>query len=119
MVPPIYNLPDAYRGDSYGPFSFYFSSSGSSGIQPLDLNGFSAAMQFRNKKTKDVSVSWLSSDNTILVSGSGVFIEQKGGEAMEIDAGSYEYDLQLSSGNFVRTYLRGEVSVLNDVTDIS
>jgi len=36
MLPAIYNLPTGYRGDSYGPLTFYFWDTGN---QPIQVGG--------------------------------------------------------------------------------
>jgi hypothetical protein len=116
MIPAIYNLPDAYRGDSYGPIIFKFTDVSGSGIP---LNGVRASVQFRNKRTNEVVAAWDTIDNTMSISGNAVTMLPKPGEQMEINASTYGYDLQLMSGNVVRTYVRGDVSVYQDITDVT
>ncbi len=117
MIPAIYNLPDAYRGDSYGPIVFRFTDSSGN---PIGLNGTRASLQFRNKRTNDVAVTWDSLDGTMTVSGNVVTMNPMAGISMEIDPTTYGYDLQIMSGsNFVKTYVRGDVTVVQDVTDVT
>ena len=116
MIPAIYNLPDAYRGDSYGPIKFVFTDP--SGLA-YNLDGLRASLQFRNKRTNEVVAEWDSDLGSMAVSGNQVTMNRKGGEEMEIPALSYSYDLQLSSGESVRTYIRGDILVYQDVTDIT
>jgi hypothetical protein len=117
MIPAIYNLPDAYRGDSYGPIVFRFTDASGNAI---GLNGTRACLQFRNKRTNDVAVTWDSLDGTMTVSGNVVVMNPMAGISMEIDPTTYGYDLQIMSGsNFVKTYVRGDVTVVQDVTDVT
>lgn len=117
MIPAIYNLPDAYRGDTYGPIVFRFTDSSGN---PINLNGARASLQFRNKRTNEVAVSWDSLDGTMAVSGNVVTMNPMAGINMEIDPNTYAYDLQLMSGaSFVKTYVRGDVLVYQDVTDVT
>jgi hypothetical protein len=117
MIPAIYNLPDAYRGDSYGPIVFRFTDSSGN---PIGLDGTRASLQFRNKRTNDVAVTWDSLDGTMTVSGNVVVMNSMAGINMEIDPTTYGYDLQIMSGsNFVKTYVRGDVTVVQDVTDVT
>jgi hypothetical protein len=116
MIPATYNLPDAYRGDSYGPIKFVFTNISGS---PYNLDGLRASVQFRNKRTNDIVASWDSDLSTILVSGNTVIMDRKPGEEMEIPALVYGYDLQLMSGTLVRTYIRGDIQVYQDITDVS
>jgi len=116
MIPAIYNLPDAYRGDSYGPIVFKFTDASGA---PIPLSGVRASIQFRNKKTNEVVAAWDSDEGTIGVSGNVITMMQKPGIDMEINPLTYGYDLQLMSGNFVKTYVRGDVKVYQDVTDVT
>lgn len=116
MIPAIYNLPDAYRGDSYGPIKFIFTNP--SGM-PYNLDGLRASVQFRNKKTNEVVAEWDSDLGSMAISGNHVTMNRKAGEDMEIPALVYGYDLQLMSGTLVRTYIRGDVQVYQDVTDVT
>lgn len=116
MIPATYNLPDAYRGDSYGPMIFTFTDG--SGI-PISLSGMRASLQFRNKRTNEIAVEWDSDDGSMTVSGNTVTMNTKPGIEMEINPLTYGYDLQLMSGDFVKTYVRGDVTVYQDVTDVT
>jgi hypothetical protein len=116
MIPAIYNLPDAYRGDSYGPIKFVFTDP--SGFS-YNLDGLRASVQFRNKRTNEVAAEWDSDLGSMHVSGNQVIMNRKAGEDMEIPAQIYSYDLQLSSGELVRTYIRGDILVYQDVTDVT
>lgn len=116
MIPAIYNLPDAYRGDSYGPIRFSFTNV--SGY-PYGLGGIRASLQFRNKRTNEVVAEWDTDLGSMQVSGNVVIMNRKPGEEMEIPAQVYGYDLQLMSGEFVKTYIRGDVRVYQDVTDVT
>lgn len=116
MIPAIYNLPDAYRGDTYGPIIFRFTNVSGSGIL---LDGVRASVQFRNKKTNDVVAAWDTIDNTMTVSGNAVTMLAKPGEQMEIAPSTYSYDLQLTSGDIVRTYVRGDILIYKDITDVT
>lgn len=116
MIPAIYNLPDAYRGDSYGPIKFIFTNQ--SGFV-YGLNGLRSSVQFRNKRTSEVVAEWDSDAGTMSISGNVVTMNRRAGEDMEIPALTYDYDLQLMSGTYVKTYIRGEVKVYQDVTDVT
>lgn len=116
MIPATYNLPDAYRGDSYGPIKFVFTNASG---DPYNLSGLRSSVQFRNKKTSEVVASWDSDLGNMLVSGNTVTMDRKPGVDMEIPASVYGYDLQLMSGTLVRTYIRGDVQVYQDITDVS
>jgi hypothetical protein len=117
MIPAIYNLPTGYRGDTYGPIVFRFTDVSGN---PIGLDGARASLQFRNKRTKDVAITWDSLDGTMTVSGNVIVMNPMAGISMEIDANTYGYDLQIMSGsNFVKTYVRGDVTIIQDVTDVT
>jgi hypothetical protein len=117
MIPAIYNLPDAYRGDTYGPIFFRFSDSGGN---PIVLDGTRASLQFRNKRTNEVAVTWDSLEGSMAISGNTVIMNPMPGINMEIAPNTYAYDLQIMSGDvFVKTYVRGDVTVYQDVTDVT
>jgi hypothetical protein len=116
MIPSTYNLPDAYRGDTYGPIIFSFTNSGGA---PISLSGVRASVQFKNKKTYEVVAAWDTIDNTMSISGNSVTMLPKAGIDMEIPPSTYAYDLQLMSGSFVKTYIKGDISVYQDITDVS
>lgn len=117
MVPAIYNLPTGYRGDTYGPIVFRFADSGGN---PIALDGTRASLQFRNKRTNEVAVTWDSLEGSMTVSGNVVTMNPMAGINMEINPNTYAYDLQIMSGDiFVKTYVRGDVVIIQDVTDVT
>lgn len=115
MIPATYNLPDAYMGDTYGPLPFTFTDSLGSGIL---LDGMSAACQVRHKKSKVMMIEWLSSNSGISISGSQLILNPISGSAMRIPANTYEYDIELNNSGIIHTYLRGDISVYQDVTNL-
>jgi hypothetical protein len=114
MIPATYNLPDAYRGDNYGPIYFFFTYANGS---PINLNGCTAASQVKNSKNS-VFLEWNTSDNSITVSGNAVILNTKQGDSMRLPANTYFYDLQLTSGTRIKTYVQGQFTVYPDVTEL-
>lgn len=116
MIPTIYNLPDAYRGDTYGPLLFTFNDVTGGAV---NLDGASVACQVRCKKTGDLFIEWLSSDGTAEINGNKLLLMGVSGEYMKIPATTYEHDMQIAhTGGNIKTYIRGDLKVLQDVTDI-
>jgi hypothetical protein len=115
MLPAIYNLPDAYRGDTYGPLMFYFNDISGNAIS---LEGSTAACQVREKRTKCLAVEWLTENNSISISGNQLVLNPISGELMKIPASTYDYDLQINSSGLVRTYIKGNLTVISDITEI-
>jgi hypothetical protein len=117
MTPANYNLPDAYRGDSYGPINFKFKNEQDS--EYLDFSGSRIDLQVKNKRFKDIVVlSWSTSDESIEIQNENILLKQKTGESMKIPAGVYYYDLQIIKDGITKTYLKGDFSVIKDITEV-
>lgn len=82
------------------------------------LDGATGAAQVRSKRDRRVVLQWLSSDDSITISGNAVVLNTKVGADMRIPADVYDWDLQISSGEYTDTYLRGEFPVIQDITEI-
>jgi hypothetical protein len=115
MVPAIYNLPTGYRGDSYGPIVFKFYNASGSGIS---LNGVSGNLQVKEGMGLSTVLSWRTMDSSMVITGNEVRLNAKIGSCMLMPPKTYSYDLQLSSGEMTRTYLKGIFPVISDITQI-
>lgn len=116
MIPAIYDLPDAYRGDDYGPIL----------LKVKDINGdyvpfigSQINLHVKNKKNCAIVLSWSTSDGTIdRPDDFSIVLKQKIGCNMGMPPGKYNYDLQVLDSKKTTSYLRGSLSVTGDVTDI-
>ena len=115
MVPAIYNLPTGYRGDSYGPIVFKFYNSSGSGIS---LNGVSGHLQVKEGPGLSNILSWSTTNSSMAISGNQVTLNIKPGSCMEMPPKTYSYDFQVSSGQITRTYLKGSLPIIGDITQI-
>jgi len=115
MNPAIYNLPTGYRGDTYGPIIFRFYNSSGSGI---NLSGVAGALQVREGQNLPILVQWLTTDNSMSITGNVVTLLPKSGSCMRMMPGNYSYDLQLISGSSIRTYVKGSLPIEGDITEI-
>jgi len=115
MNPAIYNLPTGYRGDTYGPITFRFYNNSGSGI---NLSGAAGALQVKQAQDFPTVLQWLTSDNSMVISGNVVTLLPKSGICMQMMPGNYYYDLQLISGASTRTYLKGTLPIDGDITSI-
>jgi hypothetical protein len=116
MIPATYNLPDAYRGDNYGPIT----------LKIKDSNG--AYIDFRNAKRVDLHVKnkknyanvldWSTEDGTIDITADSLILKEKIGCKMGMPPGIYNYDLQILNNKNLSTYLMGTLSVSGDTTEI-
>ena len=118
MIPAIYNLPDAYRGDAYGPISLKIKDS-SGGY--LNIAGTEINLHAKNKKNCAIVLSWSTSDGTIDIPDDyTIILKQVIGCKMGMPQGVYNYDLQILDRYMKKmtSYLRGTLSVTGDVTAI-
>lgn len=115
MIPASYNLPDAYKGDTYGPLTFYFNDISGNAI---NFDGASAAAQVRKKISKCLVFGWSTDDNSITISGNQITLNPVSGVTMQIPELTYDYDLQINSSGMTRTYIKGNLTVISDVTEV-
>ena len=114
MIPAPYNLPTGYRGDSYKQITFFLTNVSGSGIY---IDGASGAAQVKNKRGQ-VALEWLTSDDSMLISGNSVTLKAKCGDQMRVNPDIYLWDLEVSSGCLTNTYLSGEFKIIEDITEI-
>jgi hypothetical protein len=116
MIPATYNLPDAYRGDSYGPVLLRVKDSEGNYI---NFAGSQINLHVKNKKNCAVVLSWSTSDGTIeMPDDFSIILKEKIGCKMGMPPGVYVYDLQILMNKVMRSYLKGTLSVVGDITDI-
>lgn len=118
MVPANYNLPTGYRGDSYGPIVFRLIDASGNAI---NISGVTGILQVKEAAGFPSVLSWTTMDNSMFiggVSGNEIRLNIKPGECMYIGPDNFEYDLQLSSGNVTRTYLKGILPIEGDISNI-
>jgi hypothetical protein len=115
MVPAIYNLPTGYRGDSYGPIVFkFFNSSGS----PINISGVNGNLQVKEGPGLSTVLAWSTTDSSMSISGNQAVLNIKPGSCMQMPPKTYSYDFQVSSGQITRTYLKGSLPIIGDITQI-
>jgi hypothetical protein len=113
MLPAIYNLPTGYRGDSYGPLTFYFWDTGN---QPIQVGGVNAYLKVKNPLNGCLSLLWSTENNSIATSGNRLVASAiLSDHTRHLTEGNYEYDLELSSGDATVTYLKGIFPIIDDV----
>jgi hypothetical protein len=117
MTPKQINLPDAYRGDSYGPLEFIFLDSNRN---PVDISGASSvSCQVGNigqTRDRQVVLAWSTGTSSVSLSGNVATLNAVSGEYMKMLPDIYYYDLQIVLDGYTRTYLRGNLTVLDEVT---
>jgi hypothetical protein len=116
MIPATYNLPDAYRGDSYGPVLLRVKDSEGNYISFV---GGEINLHVKNKKNCAVVLSWSTSDGTVETPDDySIILKEKIGCRMGMPPGVYVYDLQILINKVMKSYLKGSLSVVGDITDI-
>lgn len=115
MLPAETNLPDAYRGDSYGPinFTFYDSDKNPLNVENADVECFVGSIGEDRKK--NLVLSWPSETHGVSLSGNMMTLEMVPASAMKIFPGIYNWDLQITLGGYTRTYLKGYLTIVDEV----
>jgi hypothetical protein len=116
MKPATYNLPEAYRGDSYGPITLRVRDSSGNYID--FSNFYRVDLHVKNRRNYKTVVAWSSEDGTVEINQTSIILNQIPGEKMRMPGGIYDYDLQVYSEISNRTYLTGVLEVIQDVTEI-
>ena len=116
MLPALFNLPDAYRGDSYGPItlSFYDLSN-----NPVDMTGISMVdcEVGTTGENREIVLSWKPTTNGVHLSGNQITLLTVPGSSMRMPAGIYWYDFEITTNVYTQTYLRGNLTVYDEVTN--
>lgn len=112
MLPIEYDLPDAYKGDTYRRIAMTVTADGN----PVNLSGATAKMALK-KGNKQVLV-WSSDEAQIIVQpGNQMGVVEVPQQILDVPAGRYLYDIQLTFPDGARqTYVRGTLTVVADVT---
>jgi hypothetical protein len=114
MIAATYNLPDAYRGDNYGPISLKIKDSLGN---YLNLATAQVNVHVKNKKNYAIVLSWSTSDNTVdIINNDTIMLKEVVSCRMAMPQGIYHYDLQVLKDKKIASYLKGTLSVTGDVT---
>jgi cytoplasmic iron level regulating protein YaaA (DUF328/UPF0246 family) len=109
-----YNLPEAYKGDTYDTVQFTMKLNDVA----IDLTGYTIKSQFKkNKKTGQLSKTISTTSGiTITDAENGIFVIDS--FVVDLNAGDYFYDIQFTDSNdIVTTYIQGRLQVIQDVTN--
>lgn len=88
------------------------------GATPLDLTGYTAAMQVRESADSATALLSLTNGTGITLGGTAgtISVVVASTASAAIAAGSYSYDLELNSGSTVTRLLAGAFNVTGNVT---
>ena len=88
---------------------------------PLNLTGFSAAMQMRSDFGTEPAYLTLESPSSgiVITPAEGkLLLTATSTQTLALPAGFYLYDIEIYSGNFVQRVLQGTVTVNSEVTNV-
>ncbi len=116
-----YDLPTGYKGDTYKALTFRFYKTTGEAIvsgKEISFDGFDAKLEVRSPRTNDLVLKLTTDDNSMYIAGSRVTINNIPQERMKnLIEDVYNYDMQITSGNFVRTYVRGKFPIVDEITE--
>lgn len=116
MLPAPYNFPDAYRGDSYGPITLSFFDSDKN---PVNMESVSAVecQVGLVEHNRTIVLTWPDTTHGISISGNQITLLTVPGDEMKMCPGIYFFDFQISTIDFIQTYIRGNITVYDEITD--
>ena len=110
MIPQRFDFPDLYKGDTYQAIHFVFSGAiGDAAAEVLDLTDCTALIQLRRNGRLFHTFDCVVTENEGKVS----IVP----DVINIPGGTYDVDVQLTlASGAIKTYLRGECTVVEDVS---
>ena len=88
---------------------------------PINLSGYTAAMQLRQNYNSDSAELTLTTANggiTIVGEQGKLVLHATAAQTGSLDAGFYVYDLEITSGGVVTRIIQGQVTVAGEVTRV-
>jgi hypothetical protein len=116
MTAGIYNFT-MDQGSNWNLNVIYKDSNGN----PINLTGYTAAMQLRQNYNSDAAELTLNTSNggiTITGAQGKLFLSATAAQTGALDAGFYVYDLEITSGGVVTRIIQGQVTVAGEVTRV-
>lgn len=116
MTAGIYNFT-MDQGSDWDLNVVYQDSSGN----PINITGYTAAMQLRqnyNSETADLTLS--TSNGGIVITGAlgKLVLHATAVQTGLLEAGFYVYDLEITSGGVVTRIIQGQITVAGEVTRV-
>lgn len=104
-----------YRGDDFQGIKFQLFDADAN---PIDISGSTAKMQLRKSPNSfEAPVQWSTDDGSIEINVNEIYVKEKTGTDMNVEAFKYNYDLQVTySDGVVVTFINGFFNIQNDVT---
>ena len=109
-----YNLPDAYKGDTYDDIQFTITINDVA----LDLTGSTIRCQFKKEKKTGALKKTITNTGGITVTDAVNGVFKIDAFVLDWDEGDYYYDIKITSAtDVVTTYLQGTLNVNQNVTN--
>jgi hypothetical protein len=85
---------------------------------PINITGYTAAMQLRSLPSDSATALSLSTGSGITITGATgtIAIHATAAQTGAIQAGNYYYDLEITSGGIVTRLIQGQITVSAQVT---
>jgi len=115
MKTAIYNGFEIYQGSTFDEtITITQKNTGN----PVNLTGYDARMQLRDKRTGEVLIELLSTNSRISVTPleGKIILSISFSDTTNLKKGSYDYDLEVFDGTRVDKYLRGTIQVIKEIT---
>lgn len=116
MTAGIYNFT-IDQGSNWNLNVIYKDANGA----PINLTGYTAAMQLRENYNSDVAELTLSTSNggiTITGNLGKLALTATASQTAALSSGFYVYDLEISSGGVVTRIIQGQITVAGEVTRV-
>jgi len=118
-IPKTYDFCSRYKNDTSNAVSFIVTQTVSDVTTPIDLTGVAIDMHIKVNKQSATAVKTLSIGNGITVTDAVNGEFRIDAFICDLNAYKYHYDLQFTfPDGTVRTYIRGNFEVIEDVTKI-
>jgi hypothetical protein len=85
---------------------------------PVNLEGYTARLKAKPNVNRLAVIHWSTESGNIVLGGEPgkITLQMSAAETETLKAGKYVYDLELVSGEYVTRLLKGEITVLVNVT---
>lgn len=110
-LPEIYHIPDHYSGDTFEALIITLEEDSS----PIDLTAATIEIDFETLSGQKKLELTVGDGITINDALNGEF--QIDEQVISLPTGRYKYDIQVTIGNTVTTYLKGTWNILDDITN--
>jgi len=118
MLPAFANLPDAYRGDSYGPIKFEFYDADSNPILLDSVTDVKCCVgSIGSDRDRKIVLKWPETTHNYSLSANVLTLGTVSSQYMKMKPEIYYWDLEITMNGYTRTYLAGNFTVKDEVAN--